>query len=78
MGFFKNVAKENNRTKSVTLKNGVPTRWTSWYEESTCANINQFDFATALNWMLAPGGIDKNIWKEHQNNLFNVIPTEND
>ena len=40
MGVFNNVAKENNRIKSVTLSNGAPTRWTSWYEESKCANID--------------------------------------
>lgn len=28
--------------------------------------------------MLAPGSIDKDIWKEHQNNLSNIIPREND
>ena len=49
MGIFNHVLKENNRSKSVTLKNGVPTRWTSWYEESTCANMNQVDLGTGLN-----------------------------
>ena len=74
---FNNIAKENNRIKLVTLSNGVPTCWTSWYEESKCVNVIQADLATALARMIAPGGIDKEIWKEHQGNLSQVLPTEN-
>lgn len=28
--------------------------------------------------MIAPGGINKDIWKDHQGNLSQVLPTEND
>ena len=77
MGVFNNVAKENNTIKSDTLSNGAPTRWISWYAESNCANINQADLATALASIINPDGIDKNIWKENQGNLSQLIPTGN-
>ena len=48
------------------------------FDESKRTNMNQLDFATAIDCLIAKDGVDSDIWKTNQDDLTKVKPTNQD
>eukprot|EP00956_Cyclotella_meneghiniana_P030727 scaffold78248_cov106-Cyclotella_meneghiniana.AAC.1 len=78
MGIYKDVGKERKRTKTLILDSSCETRWSSHHDEVLRTNMNQADLATALDRLISKDGYDKELWKQHQQDISKVKPTESD
>ena len=64
-GIIHHVQAEKNREKCPRISAAVVTRWGGRHDETRSANCNQADLDIAIRRMVAIGGVDEALFKDH-------------